>query len=197
MDIHLYCWLQHLKHLTNIFTGIIHVNRNDYPLGSSSAPSDFTVWLYSETLKYVCVFVFVLVAPVCSSQHRCVTCWRGSSWCCVTSWWATWITPWCTTWSGDSLSSNCTSYTTCWRYTQTISASTVQVVTSSLTVLSPLVSLPLLCCQVADRLFSSFGQDILDALYWTATEPKEKKRAHIGVIPHFLMAVLYVCILTD
>ncbi|XP_034146907.1 transmembrane anterior posterior transformation protein 1 homolog isoform X2 [Esox lucius] len=46
--------------------------------------------------------------------------------------------------------------------------------------------------EVADRLFSSFGQDILDALYWTATEPKERKRAHIGVIPHFLMAVLYV-----
>ncbi|XP_013875673.1 transmembrane anterior posterior transformation protein 1 homolog [Austrofundulus limnaeus] len=46
--------------------------------------------------------------------------------------------------------------------------------------------------EVADRLFSAFGQDILDALYWTATEPKEKKRAHIGVIPHFLMAVLYV-----
>ncbi|MBN3274624.1 TAPT1 protein, partial [Polyodon spathula] len=45
---------------------------------------------------------------------------------------------------------------------------------------------------VADRLFSSFGQDILDALYWTATEPKEKRRAHIGVIPHFFMAVLYV-----
>lgn len=63
--------------------------------------------------------------------------------------------------------------------------------------LSSLVMLPLLCCQVADRLFSSFGQDILDALYWTATEPKEKKRAHIGVIPHFLMAVLYVCILTE
>nr|XP_046196341.1 transmembrane anterior posterior transformation protein 1 homolog [Oncorhynchus gorbuscha] len=51
--------------------------------------------------------------------------------------------------------------------------------------------------EVADRLFSSFGQDILDALYWTATEPKEKKRAHIGVVPHFLMAVLYVCILTE
>uniref|UniRef100_A0A8C0G489 Transmembrane anterior posterior transformation 1 n=1 Tax=Chelonoidis abingdonii TaxID=106734 RepID=A0A8C0G489_CHEAB len=46
--------------------------------------------------------------------------------------------------------------------------------------------------EVADRLFSSFGQDILDALYWTATEPKERKRAHIGVIPHFFMAVLYV-----
>ncbi|XP_070994147.1 transmembrane anterior posterior transformation protein 1 homolog isoform X4 [Oncorhynchus clarkii lewisi] len=46
--------------------------------------------------------------------------------------------------------------------------------------------------RVADRLFSSFGQDILDALYWTATEPKERKRDSIGVIPHFLMAVFYV-----
>ncbi|XP_068182291.1 transmembrane anterior posterior transformation protein 1 homolog [Antennarius striatus] len=46
--------------------------------------------------------------------------------------------------------------------------------------------------EVADRLFSSFGQDILDALYWTATEPKERKRDNIGVIPHFLMAVSYV-----
>ncbi|KAL0973676.1 hypothetical protein UPYG_G00209340 [Umbra pygmaea] len=46
--------------------------------------------------------------------------------------------------------------------------------------------------EVADRLFSSFGQDILDALYWTATEPKERKRDSIGVIPHFIMAVLYV-----
>lgn len=48
---------------------------------------------------------------------------------------------------------------------------------------------------MADRLFSSFGQDILDALYWTATEPKSRKRSHIGVIPHFIMAVFYVCIL--
>ncbi|KAL3973405.1 melanoma-associated antigen p97 [Sarotherodon galilaeus] len=46
--------------------------------------------------------------------------------------------------------------------------------------------------EVADRLFSSFGQDILDALYWTATEPKERKRDNIGVIPHFFMAVFYV-----
>ncbi|XP_008419318.1 transmembrane anterior posterior transformation protein 1 homolog isoform X2 [Poecilia reticulata] len=46
--------------------------------------------------------------------------------------------------------------------------------------------------EVADRLFSSFGQDILDALYWTATEPKERKRDSIGVIPHFFMAVFYV-----
>uniref|UniRef100_A0A8C4Z044 Transmembrane anterior posterior transformation protein 1 homolog n=1 Tax=Gadus morhua TaxID=8049 RepID=A0A8C4Z044_GADMO len=46
--------------------------------------------------------------------------------------------------------------------------------------------------EVADRLFSSFGQDILDALYWTATEPKERKRDSIGVLPHFCMAVCYV-----
>ncbi|XP_067374080.1 transmembrane anterior posterior transformation protein 1 homolog isoform X4 [Channa argus] len=46
--------------------------------------------------------------------------------------------------------------------------------------------------EVADRLFSSFGQDILDALYWTATEPKERKRDSLGVIPHFFMAVFYV-----
>ncbi|KAG7221899.1 hypothetical protein INR49_016925 [Caranx melampygus] len=45
--------------------------------------------------------------------------------------------------------------------------------------------------EVADRLFSSFGQDILDALYWTATEPKEKKRAHIGRLSlHILHAIL-------
>ncbi|KAF3852466.1 hypothetical protein F7725_005821 [Dissostichus mawsoni] len=44
--------------------------------------------------------------------------------------------------------------------------------------------------EVADRLFSSFGQDILDALYWTATEPKEKKRAHIARIYLVLHAIL-------
>ncbi|KAG7257982.1 hypothetical protein CRUP_014475 [Coryphaenoides rupestris] len=45
--------------------------------------------------------------------------------------------------------------------------------------------------QVGDRLFSSFGQDILDALYWTATEPKERKRDGLGVLAHFLMAVCF------
>ncbi|KAG7257983.1 hypothetical protein CRUP_014476 [Coryphaenoides rupestris] len=48
---------------------------------------------------------------------------------------------------------------------------------------------------VGDRLFSSFGQDILDALYWTATEPKERKRDGLGVLAHFLMAVCFTCIL--
>lgn len=46
--------------------------------------------------------------------------------------------------------------------------------------------------EVGDRLFSSFGQDILDALFWTATEPKNSRREHFGVLPHFLIAVFYV-----
>lgn len=50
--------------------------------------------------------------------------------------------------------------------------------------------------QVADRLFSSFGQDILDALFWTATEPRDRKRQHVGTLPHFALGVIYVCILT-
>ncbi|XP_071947913.1 transmembrane anterior posterior transformation protein 1 homolog [Antedon mediterranea] len=46
--------------------------------------------------------------------------------------------------------------------------------------------------EVADRLFSSFGQDILDALFWTATEPKKKRREHFGIIPHLGLAIVYV-----
>ncbi|XP_023229248.1 transmembrane anterior posterior transformation protein 1-like [Centruroides sculpturatus] len=48
--------------------------------------------------------------------------------------------------------------------------------------------------EIADKLFSSFGQDILDALFWTATEPRGRKREHIGLVPHLIMAVCYVCI---
>lgn len=48
---------------------------------------------------------------------------------------------------------------------------------------------------MADRLFSSFGQDILEALFWTATEPKGRKREHVGVIPHLILAIIYVGIL--
>ncbi|GIY47146.1 protein TAPT1 homolog [Caerostris extrusa] len=46
--------------------------------------------------------------------------------------------------------------------------------------------------EVADKLISSFGQDILDALYWTATEPKGRKREHIGLLPHLFISVIYV-----
>ncbi|KAG8238980.1 hypothetical protein J437_LFUL013962, partial [Ladona fulva] len=45
---------------------------------------------------------------------------------------------------------------------------------------------------VGDRLFSAFGQDTIDALFWTATEPRDRKREHLGVIPHLLFAATYV-----
>ncbi|XP_047105530.1 protein TAPT1 homolog [Schistocerca piceifrons] len=46
--------------------------------------------------------------------------------------------------------------------------------------------------EVGDRLFSAFGQDTIDALFWTATEPRDRKREHLGVIPHLLFAMVYV-----
>ncbi|XP_046385644.1 protein TAPT1 homolog isoform X2 [Ischnura elegans] len=46
--------------------------------------------------------------------------------------------------------------------------------------------------EVGDRLFSAFGQDTIDALFWTATEPRDRKREHLGVIPHLLFAASYV-----
>ncbi|KAF8767577.1 Transmembrane anterior posterior like protein [Argiope bruennichi] len=50
--------------------------------------------------------------------------------------------------------------------------------------------------EVADKLFSSFGQDILDALYWTATEPRGRKREHLGLLPHLCISLVYVFIHT-
>ncbi|CDW52697.1 transmembrane anterior posterior transformation [Trichuris trichiura] len=49
--------------------------------------------------------------------------------------------------------------------------------------------------EVADKLFSSFGQDILDALVWTATEapvfqPLGRKLWRLSI--HFIVAILYV-----
>ena len=41
---------------------------------------------------------------------------------------------------------------------------------------------------------SAFGQDTLDALFWTATEPRGRKREHFGVIFHFLIAAAYVTV---
>lgn len=49
--------------------------------------------------------------------------------------------------------------------------------------------------EVGDRLFSVFGQDTIDALFWTATEPRGRKREHLGVLPHLIFAVVYVSIL--
>lgn len=51
--------------------------------------------------------------------------------------------------------------------------------------------------EVGDRLFSAFGQDIIDALLWTATvgNRKKQKGGHLGVIPHLIFALAYLCIL--
>ncbi|KAG8266675.1 Transmembrane anterior posterior transformation protein 1 [Homalodisca vitripennis] len=46
--------------------------------------------------------------------------------------------------------------------------------------------------EVGDRLFSALGQDLIDSLFWTATEPRGRKRDHIGVLPHFVFVVIYV-----
>lgn len=47
--------------------------------------------------------------------------------------------------------------------------------------------------EVADKLFSSFGQDILDALLWTATEPEPRRaRRRLGLLAHLTLALAYV-----
>merc|ERR1719187_2633829 len=53
--------------------------------------------------------------------------------------------------------------------------------------------------EVGDRLFSALGQDTIDALFWTATEPRpngRRKREHIGVLAHFLLTIIYVILHT-
>ncbi|CAH1964666.1 unnamed protein product [Acanthoscelides obtectus] len=46
--------------------------------------------------------------------------------------------------------------------------------------------------EIGDRLFSSFGQDAIDALLWTATEPRDRKREHLGTLTHLMFAIMYV-----
>ncbi|MCL4126172.1 UNVERIFIED_CONTAM: hypothetical protein GTU68_009455 [Idotea baltica] len=48
--------------------------------------------------------------------------------------------------------------------------------------------------EIADRLMSAFGQDTLDALFWTATEPRDRKREHFGVLFHLVVAIIYVAV---
>ncbi|VDK79944.1 unnamed protein product [Cylicostephanus goldi] len=49
--------------------------------------------------------------------------------------------------------------------------------------------------EVADKLFSSLGQDILDALFWTANEPKTI-RTIVRTVFHFVFALSYATIHT-
>lgn len=46
--------------------------------------------------------------------------------------------------------------------------------------------------EIGDRLLSAFGQDIIDALFWTATEPRTSSKRHLNVFAHFVFAVVYV-----
>ncbi|KRX16912.1 Protein TAPT1 -like protein [Trichinella nelsoni] len=52
--------------------------------------------------------------------------------------------------------------------------------------------------EVADKLFSSFGQDILDALFWTANEPlaggqlRSAKQRCLKLVPYLVIAIVYV-----
>lgn len=48
--------------------------------------------------------------------------------------------------------------------------------------------------EIGDRLLSAFGQDIIDALFWTATEPRTADKKHLSVFTHFLFAVIYILI---
>lgn len=51
--------------------------------------------------------------------------------------------------------------------------------------------------EVFDKLMSTFGCDILDALFWTATEPidnPDRNKQRFGVVSHLFAAILYVSI---
>ena len=47
--------------------------------------------------------------------------------------------------------------------------------------------------EVGDRLLSCLGQDTIDALFWTATEPKDRRKNRFGLATHLLLAGIYVC----
>lgn len=46
--------------------------------------------------------------------------------------------------------------------------------------------------EVGDRLLCAFGQDAIDALFWTATEPKDRSRNRISITGHAFFALFYV-----
>lgn len=48
--------------------------------------------------------------------------------------------------------------------------------------------------EVGDRLLSSFGQDTIDTLFWTATESKKTRKEHLGLISHIIFALIYMAL---
>lgn len=85
----------------------------------------------------------------------------------------------------------------CWAATWKVDTSMMYHLVKSQSVIKLYIFYNML--EVGDRLFSAFGQDTIDALLWTATEPRSRSNSirtkHFGTLPHLLFAVTYVCIL--
>lgn len=86
----------------------------------------------------------------------------------------------------------------CWAATCKVDTSMMYHLVKSQSVIKLYIFYNML--EVADRLFSAFGQDTIDALLWTATEPQNNSRSgrakHLGTWAHLLFALIYVCILS-
>lgn len=82
----------------------------------------------------------------------------------------------------------------CWAATWKVDTSMMYHLVKSQSVIKLYIFYNML--EVGDRLFSAFGQDTIDALLWTATEPRTRSRSthakHLGTLPHLLFALAYV-----
>ncbi|XP_017759482.1 PREDICTED: protein TAPT1 homolog [Eufriesea mexicana] len=81
----------------------------------------------------------------------------------------------------------------CWAATWKVDTSMMYHLVKSQSVIKLYIFYNML--EVGDRLFSAFGQDTIDALLWTATEPRSRTQTgsqHLGTLPHLLFAVAYV-----
>ncbi|XP_076634267.1 protein TAPT1 homolog [Colletes latitarsis] len=81
----------------------------------------------------------------------------------------------------------------CWAATWKVDTSMMYHLVKSQSVIKLYIFYNML--EVGDRLFSAFGQDTIDALLWTATEPRSKTQTgpqHLGTLPHLLFAIAYV-----
>ncbi|XP_019887678.1 protein TAPT1 homolog isoform X2 [Ooceraea biroi] len=82
----------------------------------------------------------------------------------------------------------------CWAATWKVDTSMMYHLVKSQSVIKLYIFYNML--EVGDRLFSAFGQDTIDALLWTATEPRTRSRStrakHLGTLPHLFFALAYV-----
>ncbi|EFN63552.1 Protein TAPT1-like protein [Camponotus floridanus] len=82
----------------------------------------------------------------------------------------------------------------CWAATWKVDTSMMYHLVKSQSVIKLYIFYNML--EVGDRLFSAFGQDAIDALLWTATEPRSRSSStrtpHLGTLPHLFFALTYV-----